>query len=530
METSYSKIKVRSEKNVKNKLVRGRYVLVGSSKQRSVIKDGAVYIEDNIIRDMGKYDILKKKYRPELEIGTSNHLVMPGLVNAHHHGGNWDVLAGVPDNPLEIWLKSVIVNRIKVQVDNYNGTLLACINRIESGVTCILDQAPGPDPVFVKGYRESLEGSIKAYIDSGIRVAIAPMIGNQNQWVYLDEEKFLAKIPTKIKEYMKPFVGRYEDDAPRRKSYFKTNRELFKIYSKFDGKIKLMMGPTGVLWCSDDLLMEIKMEAKKIGAGIHTHLLETKYQMKYANRKFGKTQVEHLVDLEFLGPEVSCAHCVWLTKKEVELFAKSGAIVVHNPTSNLRLFSGIAPVLFMKEQGITVGLGMDDFTGLSDDDDMFQEMRLCSVLQRVPGIGSRGLTSNQVIDMATVDGAKAAGFRNEIGALQPGFKADMILVNLRRAFSPFVSSWVSLFDIILHRLKAIDVDTVIVNGEIIMEDKRLTRVNKAEVVKKVKQSFKEVDLDTRKKFDEYNKYVTNFYQEWDKEAIGYTYNVYHTTA
>jgi 5-methylthioadenosine/S-adenosylhomocysteine deaminase len=132
--------------------------------------------------------------------------------------------------------------------------------------------------------------------------------------------------------------------------------------------------------------------------------------------------------------------------------------------------------------------------------------------------------------MATVDGARAAGFGNEIGVLQPGFKADMILVNLKRPFSPFMSSTVSISDIIVHRLKAIDVDTVIVDGEIIMKDKQLTHVDKAEVVREVRRSFKEVDSDTRKKLEEYNEYVTNFYREWDKEAIGYTYNTYHTTA
>ena len=509
-----------------SKLVKGIYVLSGSGGQRRFIKDGAVYIEGDIIRDVGKYKELSRKYCPEFELGSRNHLVMPGLVDAHHHGEGWSVQLGVMDSPLETWLKSLRVYRKESEIDSYNGALFACIKRIESGVTCILDHHYGPDPVDFKEYKDDLEDSIRAYADSGIRVALAPAIMNQNDWVYLDEEKFISKLPKVIREALEPYHLDPKHDSTRRKIYFKTLSNLFEKYNGLDERIKFLLGPSGVQWCSDDLLEEVKREAHRVGTGIHIHLLETKYQMKYGIRKFGKTLVQHLIDLGFLGPEVSCAHCVWLTKDDIDLFAKAKATAVHNPTSNLRVFSGISPILFMKEKGINVGLGMDDFLGLSNDDDMFQEMRLCSALHRVPGIDSSGLSSNQIIDMATIEGAKVAGFENEIGALQTGLKADMILVNLKRAFSPFISSTVPITDVIIHRLKGIDVDTVIVGGEIIMKNKRLTRVNKREVFKEVKRKVKEVDKETRKKLGKFNKYITNFYTKWDEDAIGYTYNAY----
>jgi len=509
------------------KLVRGRYVLSGSCGHRTVIRDGAVYIEGDTIRDVGKYRELSREYQPELELGSEDHLVMPGLVNAHHHRGGWGFWfqRGLLDAPLEKWLGLLPVYESQISALSYDVTLFACIKLIESGVTCVLDhRCASVDPVDFGGYKKDLEDSIKAYADSGMKVALAPAIQNRGDWVYDDEERFISELPTEIREFFKPYHTNCQYDTERRKNYFRAFSDLFEKYDGRNGRIRLVFGPTGVQWCTDDLLEEVKTNAKRFETGIHLHLLETKYQMKYGIRKFGRTLVQHLVDLEFLGPDVSCAHSIWLTKEDIDLLAETGATVVHNPTSNCRIFSGIAPVLFMKEKGINVALGMDGYWGLSDDDGMFETMRLAFVLHRVPGISSIGLTSNQILDMSTIGGAKAAGFENEIGAIIPGFKADIILVNLKRAFSPPISSTIPITDVIIHRFKTIDVDTVLVNGEVMMKDKKHTRVDKTEVLRRVEVAVKDINEETRRKLDIYIEYLTDFYRKWDENPIGYTYN------
>src|SRR5437899_1386902 len=143
---------------------------------------------------------------------------------------------------------------------------------------------------------------------------------------------------------------------------------------------------------------QIKKTAKRLKTGIHTHLVETRYQAQYGTKFLGKTPAKHLDDLAILGPEVSCAHSIWLTREDISILAKTRATAVHNPSSNLRLFNGIAPALEMKRAGMSVAIGLDGTT-INDEQDMFQEMRLCSLLQRHPGIQARHLSPNEILDM-----------------------------------------------------------------------------------------------------------------------------------
>ena len=161
------------------------------------------------------------------------------------------------------------------------------------------------------------------------------------------------------------------------------------------------------------------------------HLLETFYQKEYALRTFGKSAVAHLEELQFLGEDVSIAHAVWLTEADIRIVAESGTQVCHNASSNLKLQSGIAPVQPLLAQGATVALGTDSMA-LNDDDDLFQDMRLVTQLHRNSGIDSTVPTADQVLTMATVNGAKATGFEGEVGRLMPGYRADMVLLRLDR--------------------------------------------------------------------------------------------------
>ena len=253
-------------------------------------------------------------------------------------------------------------------------------------------------------------------------------------------------------------------------------------------RVQVTMAPSNVNRFSDELLMELKGLATRYRTGIHIHLQETVYQKLYGFRTWKKTPLQHLHELGFLGPEVTCGHSVWATDEDLDLMASTGTNICHNASSNLRLQSGIAPLGRILAAGIKVAIGSDE-AGINDDKDLFQEMRLVLKLHRVPGIDLDPPTAYQVLQMATVNGAYASWFGDRIGTLEPGKRADMVLVNLRNIEEPFLDPEVSVVDALVHRGRSVDVDTVMVDGEVLLQDGQLTRINKEDLYKDIKDAL-----------------------------------------
>jgi cytosine/adenosine deaminase-related metal-dependent hydrolase len=180
-----------------DKIVYGGMILVGSGNQRKLIKNGAIYIENGEIKDIGKYQDLNRSYKCEETIGSNKFLVIPGFINSHHHGrGISQLQMGIKDAPLEYWMTYHLGGVYDLQV--YNNTLLSCIQQIESGITTSLHHFYVNDPLYIDDYEKDVENIIKAHLDSGMRVSLAPSIRNQHKFVYLDEENFISKLPSRI--------------------------------------------------------------------------------------------------------------------------------------------------------------------------------------------------------------------------------------------------------------------------------------------------------------------------------------------
>ena len=498
-------------------VVKGRWLLYGCGNDRKVIKNGGLCIDEGIVIDIGTYEDILHKHRADEVIGSERHLIMPGLVNSHNHGmGLSTIQKGMKAEPLEIRVHTYA--RHLFDVDTYYDTLLSAIKQIESGITCTTNHHYSVDPTDFSEYMIDLEKSMQGWIDSGMRVVFAPIIQNQNKYVYGNNEDFISKLPREVR---KRFVFS-ENTSLGAKNYFKAFENLFEDYQGYEGRVNVHLGPSGPQWCSDDLLEKIRDVARRKQTGIHIHLLQTLYEKQYALNEYGKTMVEHLNELDFLGPNVCCVHCNYLTKEDIRTIAQTRSAVVHNPSANLKLYGGVAPVLLMKKRGVQLSLGTDG-NGLNDDEDMFQEMRLCQILHRAPGIAAKGLDSNEILEMATVGGGKATRFV-DVGTLEIGKKADVILVDMERAFySPFMSKHLSVQDVILQRVKALDVDTVIINGEIVMKNKRFTRLNKKEVLGKVERSVKQTetqtpDAEAEKYLKELKQHIASFFAKWNKHA------------
>ena len=505
-------------------LIRGKYVVtrVIDDNASEIIPDGAIFQRDGDIVEVGSFADLKARYTSDEVIGSGNQVVMPGLVNAHHHVGLTPFQLGNLDLALEPW---IVVRSMNRDVDNYLDALYCAIQMIESGITTVMhNHATWRKPQGMT-FQEAGGQVLKAYQDSGMRVAFSFSHRDQNQVVYQEDEQFLATLPA---ELASKISARLQNSKIPTEDYL----ALFSdINAKFgqDPRIRIFLSPGNVQWCSDPFLEAVKEFAGRHHTGIHIHLQESVYQKMYGLRQWGKTPLAHLQDLGFLGLEVSCAHGVWLTESDIDTMAETGTMVCHNASSNLRLKSGIAPFNRMAAKGITVAIGIDE-AGLNDDNDILQEMRLVQKVHREPGVASPFPTSHQVLHMATVNGAKATFFADAVGTLEKGKRADLIMLNLDHITEPYLDANTNIVDAVLYRGRGLDVDTVIVDGEVLMRGRQLTKVNKVEVWAELKdQLSRELmphELERIEVAQQLFPHVQRFYQQWhlEKGVPHYLYN------
>ena len=468
-------------------LVWGKYVIskITGPDSAEVVSDGAVYQEDGAIVEVGKYDDLKTKHPDAEVIGSPSYVVMPGLVNDHFHVGMTPVQMGSPDLPLELWGLHRLGSR---NIDPYLDQLYGAVQMIETGTTtvqAIHSTRRGSRPMSM----EVADKVVGAFQAAGMRVSYAPAVADQHMLVvgaWGNELEFAAQLPGGLGERFTSFMsGGYRPVE-------ETMEVLEEICRKYGNntheRVQVTMAPSNVHRCTDELLMAFKEMATKYSTGIHIHLQEAVYQKLYGFRTWGKTPLQHLEELGFLGNEVVCGHSVWVTDEDIEAMAATGTNVCHNASSNLRLQSGIAPLGRFFSSGIRVAMGSDE-AGLNDDKDLFQEMRLVLKIHRVPGVENVPPTSYQVLQMATANGAYASWFGDRVGTLEPGKRADIVLLNLRNIEEPYIDPDVSIVDAVVHRGRSMDVDTVMVDGEVVMRDRKLTKVDKEALFKELKSAL-----------------------------------------
>lgn len=510
-------------------LIRGKYVICRAGTDASkttIISDGAVFQRDGVIVDVGPYEELKETAQADEVVGGPNYLVFPGLVNTHNHGrGVTTFQLGSCDDCLETWILSGWGRRAH---DHYLMTLYTAIQMIESGTTSVMynhTQTP------VSGLEDDVSEILRAFADSGMRTAFSIYYRGQNRIVYGDDEEFLSGLPTDLAASVRKFLSAMdmpEDD------YFGLFETIHGEYGADpEGKVTVLLSPSNVQWVSDDFLLRTKEYAERYRAGVHIHLMESFYQKEYGLRRWSKTPVAHLNDLGFLGPEVSCAHSVWLTEGDIDLLAGNDTTVCHNASSNLRLKNGVAPVNAMLAKGVNVSVGTDS-TAINDDDDMLQEMRLVSKLHREPSIAAPAINSHQVLKMATVNAAQPTFFRDgqgreRIGALEIGKRADMVLLELSSIEEPYLDPDLNMVDALLYRGKARQVDTVIIDGQVVLKGGRSTKVDKDELLRELKERFSQPlepsVLDARTMAHRLLPYVEKFYQGWSPgDSPYYIYN------
>jgi 5-methylthioadenosine/S-adenosylhomocysteine deaminase len=287
-----------------------------------------------------------------------------------------------------------------------------------------------------------------------------------------------------------------QGNPEKRESELKTGEKLVKDWhGKEGGRVLTMFGPHAPYTCSPECLMRVKELAKKHKVGIHIHVAESQDETKQITEKYGKRPVEHLESIGFLGPEVLAAHCVWLNEKEIKILRDKGVKPVHNPVSNMKLGDGVSPVPDMLKAGIPVALGTDGAAS-NNTLDMFREMKFAALLNKVHRMDPTVMPASSVLEMATINGAKALGMERELGSIEVGKRADLVLVDVKRAHLTPLHNPVSH---LVYSAMGSDVDTVIVDGKMIMERGKVLVFDEAKAMEAAQKVSDDLLQEAKKK-------------------------------
>lgn len=450
-----NQLRVLPEAPTVERLARGRELILAWGEKPVLVHDGALYIRDGTVVEAGSYADLRGRYPGVPVVGEGSHVVVPGFVNAHSHGRGISTLRqGFSDEPLE--LRSVGL-RGSLLRDPYWDVRYSCVRQLRAGITTTV-HADSYYAGSAEDYEHRLRRVLEAYRDSGMRFRVALGIKDQNSFTYVDDETFLAGLPVALRKDMAAW--------PRPRLGAEDYVALYERLEADYGCDVLQFGPTNPVWCSDGLLEALQGHATARGIKLHIHLLETVYQRAYALRRYGRTAVARLEMLGLLSPATTLVHCVWTSDEDLERLAAAGISVAHNPSSNLRLRSGIAPIPAMMRRHISIGLGIDSL-GMNDDDDMLQEIRLAHLLHSRPGIAARAISPGVILEWATAGGARIAG-DDTIGRLTPGSRADMLFLTVEEVAACRAGNAEAVAAVLVQRPRTFRVDGVMISGVLLV--------------------------------------------------------------
>ena len=411
-------------------LVKNALILDSYKSERS-----SVLIENDKISEISQDLVSQDAHRV---IDGEGKLLMPGMVNTHTHL-SMTLLRGLADDlPLDIWLNEHIWP-MEAHLNGdycYAGALLACVEMIKSGTTTFNDMYFFMDDVGRAVDETGLRGVLShGMIDLG------------------DEEK--------------------------RKAEFKETRRIIeKCHDSAEGRITVAFGPHSPYTCSRELLEGVRKEADKYGNRIHIHVGETEYEVQQVMEAHGKRPFEYLNEIGLLGSDVLAAHAVHLSSAEIEIIRKKSVKLSHNPASNMKLASGVSPVDKMLKKEICVSLGTDGAAS-NNNLDLLEEMKLAALLQKIHNMDPTYLNAENTFEMATINGAAALGMPDEIGSIEVGKKADLVLMDIK---APHLTPFRHPMSHIVYSARGSDVHTTICNGKILMENKKLTVVPEAQII------------------------------------------------
>jgi 5-methylthioadenosine/S-adenosylhomocysteine deaminase len=495
-------------------LARGKYVITDPRDgEDGVLTDGACYLSGGKVVEVGGYTRLKQKYPHAVVKGNGRQLLMPGLVDGHSHG--WG-LTGIQRGVDYDFLENALIDWAgMIDLDPELSAMMSGLRHLRNGCTTVHHNHWGEVP----NVGDLSERTIRGYQQIGIRLAYSLGMRNENALAYGDAA-FLATLPPDLQQTFRPMVDRDKEAAVD--EYFAAFEHLYGRHNGSDTRI--LFGPSWVQGSTDGFLQRVKARADQLGKiQIHIHTLQTPHQKAYGLRKYGKSLVSHLDDLGLVDDNLTLGHAVWVNESDIALLASRGSSVTHHPSCNLAVRNGISPVYYLHKAGVNVALGIDD-KGINDDDDAIMELRMIYFLHRAPGFDlghTPALDGFDVLKMGTTNAARVCGFEGELGALQPGMKADVIFVDLEEIMDdPWMSPNLNIGEIFIHRAKGAHVNTAIVAGKVVMEGRHFLTIDVDELYAEVrKQAGKPIPAAQRRlaqALQRMKPYYHKWYEGWEK--------------
>lgn len=434
-------------------LIEGGTILTMGPK--GVVKDGALVVEDGVIVDLGSVAEMKAKHPRYEKLDAKGKLVLPGLVNTHHHAAMSLMRGYADDLPLHEWLEKWIwpLEAHMEPEDIYAGALLTAVESLLGGCTTVNT---------MYHYRPGLNEA-KAFADAGARAAIGHVCFS---WRKDEDRRMLGELAR-------------------------------SWHGVADGLIRVTVDPHAPYTVDPEYMQELHELRADLDARFgspeqpvltHLHVAETRDELDKVHRAYGCNTggsiVRYLDGLGVLDHHVIAAHCVHVTRQDAGILAARGVSVSHCPVSNLKLASGVAPVPSLLEAGVSVGIGTDSSCS-NNSSDMFEAVKVTALLHKGFLLDPTVMNAEGVLRMATIGGARALSWERGIGSLEPGKRADVIIIDLQK---PHLVPLYNEFSHLAYAAKCADVETVLVDGRIVVEERRVTMVNVDEVIRQASES------------------------------------------
>lgn len=420
----------------------GKVLLIDA--KNTCLDNAAIAINEGNIIAIDQPENIARQYSARKTITAKDSLIMPGFVNCHTHAAMTCFRGIADDLELMDWLNNYIFPAEAKNVNKdlaYWGSLLACAEMIKSGTTTFCDMYIFEDE------------TARAAKQAGMRCLIGEVL--------FDFPSPNSKTPQEGLDYTRMLIEKWQNDP----------------------LISIIVEPHALYTCSPDLLAKAKKLADDYSVPLGIHLLENKSEKEQLQKKFGKDAVIFLKDIGYLNDRFLALHCVCLTAEDIRLFADYGVKVSHNPASNMKLASGVAPVPDMLKAGITVGLGTDGCAS-NNTLDMIKEMSTAAKLHKVARLDPTVMNAQTVVRMATIEGAGALGMYKITGSLEVGKKADIIIIGLNK---PHLTPLYNEYSHLVYAASGADIDTVLINGKVVMENRSLLTIDETEVMQKVRE-------------------------------------------
>jgi cytosine/adenosine deaminase-related metal-dependent hydrolase len=384
-----------------------------ASARQPCVEDFAVAIEGDSVVATGTKTLLRNQFPNAELVQRPRGVLLPALCDAHDHGRGLGTLSfGIPDDLLEVWLVGL---GAQPTLDAYLLAAYDGLRLVRSGVSTVLHSHNVRN---LDTLEQDIAETLRGYADAGLRVVFDLPIVDQNSAAY-DNAAFLASLRPGVTPRMRAALDPV--------SYFRLCDALVCRYAD-DPLIHINVGPSGPQWATDELMLECREFARAHALRMHVHCVESWYQREYGLRAWGTSVVRHLDALGLLGPWLTLAHGVWFERNDIPLLAERGVGVSHNPSSNLRLRSGVADVPTLLAAGVRLGVGLDGQT-LDEDQDMLRELRLAWTLANRPGASAPTIGAASILQMGMEGGAHITlGPDARVGRVQPGYAADFMVV------------------------------------------------------------------------------------------------------